>query len=108
MDSFSRAGSFFSKAFDEQANAANQQVKAQRGGMQDARYDSDQDNYSFSGPVPPQDGPYGDNESPVSGSPDFLESMKADMLAQARAKRRAETPTIAVRAGNGINTAVRY
>lgn len=107
MDPFARASSFFSQAFDAQANAANQQVKAQRAGMQDARYDADQDGYTFSGPVPPQSGPYGDNEGPISASPDFLESMKSDMLAQARAKRRAETPTIAVRAGNGINTAVR-
>lgn len=108
MDPFARASSFFSQAFDAQANAANQQVRAQRAGMQDARYDADQDGYAFSGPVPPQTGPYGDNESPVSGSPDFLESMKNDMLNQARTKRRAETPTIAARAGNGINTAVRY
>ena len=107
MDPFARAGSFFSRAFDAQANAANQQVRAQQTGMRDSRYEADEDSYAFSGPVPPENGPYGDNPDSVSTAPNFLESMKEDLLNQSRARRRAEAPKISVRSGGGINTAVR-
>lgn len=108
MDPFARASKFFSEAFLAQESAAQNQTRAQRSGMEKDRYGSQIDDAGLSGPVPPQNGPYGTFQNPLSPTDDPVESMKSEMLVRARANRQPTDGQIALRSGGGINTAVRY
>ncbi len=108
MDPFASAGAFFGRAFLAQEAAAQNQIRAQRGGMQKDRYGSQIDDDSLAGPVPPQNGPYGTFQDPLSPTDDPVESMKAEMLVRAQANRQPTNGHTAMRAGGGINTAIRY
>jgi hypothetical protein len=107
MNSFTDFSKLFSRAFDSQQYAANKQAQAQQVGMDWNKYSADVTDTHFDGPTPPEKGPYGTFESPVVADEDPTESMKAELLAKARSNQRPTDGHVSIRAGGGVNPAVR-
>lgn len=103
IDSFNRAGDFFGSAFNKLERASEQQERTQGTGMADARYESDYDTSYLGGAVPPQKGPFGEDDGPV----DNIESLKTELLETAREQKRPSNGSVVIRAGGGTNPAVR-
>lgn len=100
---FDRAGQFFGTAFNDLEQASDAQARQQGAGVDNARFSANYDqNYLF-GSVPPQMGPYGENQSTTPN----VESVKEDLLSAARERRRPTNGHISIRAGGGINPAVK-
>lgn len=100
---FGRASEFFGAAFNDMERASEMQERIQSPGMDDTRYRSDYDNSYMQGAVPPQSGPYGQDQGPA----DNLESLKRDLLSAARERRRPSNGSLVIRAGGGYNPAVK-
>lgn len=100
---FGKAGQFFGTAFNDLAQASNTQTKMQGRGFADAQYDSEYDDSYMEGDVAPQTGTFGVEQGPV----DNVESVKEDLLSAAKERNRPTNGSVSVRAGGGINPAVR-
>jgi len=100
---FGKASQFFGTAFNDLAQASNTQTKMQGQGFADVQYDSEYDDSYMEGNTEPQTGTFGAEQGPV----DNIESVKEDLLSAAKEKNRPVNGSVAVRAGGGINPAVR-
>lgn len=100
---FGKASQFFGTAFNDLAQASNMQTKMQGRGFADAQYDSEYDDSYMEGDVAPQTGTFGIQQGPVEN----IESVKEDLLSAAKERNRPTNGTVAIRAGGGINPAVR-
>jgi hypothetical protein len=100
---FGRAGQFFGGAFNELERATEMQERIQGVGIGDSRYASTYDTEYMQGAVPPQTGPYGEQQGPAAD----VEDLKNELLQTAREKNRPSNGSMAVRAGGGANTAIR-
>lgn len=102
-DPFIEAGDFFTKAFNAQELASRRQRTAQRSAMRSDSYENQVSEEPLNAPVPPQYGPYGTYEDEFAPSEDPTESMKAELLRKAAAKRGPQTG-VPVSPGNGTVT----
>jgi len=102
-DPFIEAGDFFTKAFNAQELASRRQRTAQRSAMRSDSYENQVSEQPLNAPVPPQYGPYGTYEDEFTPEEDPTESMKAELLRKAAAKRGPRTG-IPVYPGNGTVT----
>jgi hypothetical protein len=100
---FGKASEFFGAAFNDMERASDMQERIQGTGIRDARYGADYDTSSMQGAVPPQSGPYGEDQGPA----DDLENLKRDLLSAARERRRPSDGSLVIRAGGGYNPAVK-
>lgn len=100
---FGRASEFFGAAFNDMERASEMQERIQGTGMDDTRYDAGYDTSYMQGAVPPQSGPYGQDQGPA----DNLETLKRELLSSARDRRRPSNGSLVIRAGGGYNPAVK-
>ena len=100
---FGRASEFFGAAFNDMERASEMQERIQGGGTTDAQYDANYDTDYMRGSVPPQMGPYGEDQGPASD----VEDMKSEMLNKAREKQRPSDGSLILRAGGGTNPAIK-
>jgi hypothetical protein len=100
---FSKAGAFFGAAYNDMERASQAQERVQGYGADDARYDATYDTDYMRGAVPPQMGPYGEDQGPATN----VEDMKREMLNKARANQRPSDGSLILRAGGGTNPAIK-
>lgn len=100
---FGRASEFFGAAYNDMERASQMQERIQGNGMDDAQYDANYDTSYMRGAVPPQMGPYGEDQGPAAD----VEDMKREMLNKAREKQRPSNGSLIVRAGGGSNPAIK-
>lgn len=98
MDSFRRAASFYSQAFDAQTQAADAQQFLQKPGVENAGSKGVYSN-PVGAPVPPKSGEFGVSK----GEDSRVEEMKRFMLRKSLAQNNGAT-SIKVRAGGGSPT----
>jgi hypothetical protein len=103
MDPYSRASQFFGGAFNAMERASDNQARMQGVGMDDARYSADYTPSYMQGAVPPQMGPYGEDQEPTSD----VENIKREMLNKAHEKQRPSNGSLILRAGGGTNPAIK-
>lgn len=99
---YGQASQFFGSAFNNMAKASKDQAEMQGRGFDDVKYGAKYDDSYMEGDVPPQTGSYGTDQGPMADT----ESVKEELLAAAREKRRPSNGSMAMRAGGGINYAV--
>ena len=100
---FGQASQFFGSAFNDMKQASEFQERVQGSNSPKNLYSEDYDRSHMYGSVPPRTSPYSPDQTSVSS----VESLKEELLSTARAQQRSSNGSIAVRAGGGINTAVR-
>jgi len=100
---FSRASEFFGAAYNDMERASQAQERIQGGGMDDVQYDANYDAEYMRGAVPPQSGPYGQDQGPDTD----VEDMKREMLDKARPRQRPSDSSLMLRAGGGTNPAIK-
>ena len=100
---FNKASAFFGAAYNDMERASEMQERIQGGGMDDAQYDANYDTNYMRGSVPPQMGPYGEDQGPAAD----VEDMKSEMLNKAREKQRSSDGSLILRAGGGTNPAIK-
>ncbi len=100
---FGQASQFFGSAFNDMKQASAFQERIQGAEPSKNLYSEEYDRSHMYGATPPQTNPYLSNQTSV----DNIESLKEELLSTARAEQRSSNGHIAVRAGGGINTAVR-
>ena len=100
---YSRASAFFGAAYNDMERASQMQERIQAPGTDDAQYDSNYDTSYMRGAVPPQMGPYGEDQGPATD----VEDMKRELLSTARAKQRPSDGSLILRAGGGTNPAIK-
>lgn len=100
---FSKASAFFGAAYNDMERASQAQERIQGEGMDDVQYDANYDTDYMRGAVPPQMGPYGEDQGPASD----VEDMKREMLDKAREKQRPSNGSLILRAGGGTNPAIK-
>lgn len=103
MNPYAQASKFFGSAFNAMEQASENQAREQGAGFDDSRYGADTDENYLYGSVPPQMGPYGEDQGPVTD----VNSVKEDLLSAARERKRPSNGHISIRAGGGINPAVK-
>ena len=100
---FGQASQFFGSAFNDMKQASEFQERVQGSNNPRNLYSEQYDRSHTYGSVPPQASAY----SPDQASVDSVESLKEELLSTARAQQRSSNGSVAMRAGGGINTAVR-
>lgn len=100
---FNQASEFFGIAFNDLTQASEKQTRMQGKGFSNTQYDSEYDSSYMEGNVEPQTGAFGSQQGPVND----IESVKKELLSTARQKNRPSNGTVSVRAGGGLNPAVR-
>lgn len=102
-NSFEKSARFFGNAYGKLEAATEAEGSQDRPGFLNNRYVADSDQASLYGAVPPQTGPYGEDEGPYED----IESVKEDLLQKAKSGRSSSNGAFVVRAGGGTNPAVK-
>lgn len=108
-DTFAQAGKYFSGVFDAQGQAARQQVKRDRPGLENDMFSPPIETASTYGAVPPEvasSAPTGDDEGSFA-PPLATEGVKEELIQIAKTKRNGSNGLAFIRAGGGINPAVK-
>lgn len=100
---FEKSARFFESAYGELEDASQSEGAQERPGFMNTRYTADSDQASLYGAVPPQTGPYGEDQGPYED----IESVKEDLLQKAKSGRPSSNGAFVVRAGGGTNPAVK-
>jgi hypothetical protein len=100
---FEKSSEFFSGAFSKLQDASGKESARQRSEFLGERYAADADQASLYGAVPPEQGPYGEDQGPF----DEVESVKRDLLDKSMRRKASTNGSFVFRAGGGINPAIK-
>lgn len=108
-NAFAQAGKYFSGEFNAQGQAARQQVKRDRPGLENDLFSPPIETASTYGAIPPEvasSAPTEEDENSFA-PPSVTEGMKEELIQIAKTKRNGSNGTAPTRAGGGINPAVK-
>lgn len=100
---FGQASQFFGSAFNDMKQASEFQERVQGSNNPRNLYSEENERPHMYGAIPPQGGAYSPDQANVGD----VESLKEELLSTARSQQRPSNGHVAMRAGGGINTAVR-